>query len=284
MVATDAWSRATCASSAIVTLSRKRRWTRVLKVRKNQVAAVDPPSATAAVPTSTRLPPRMPSLRSLNHKASSASGSAAARARKNEARIMPGSWRYPNLHSRHIEDNAGGSSSCAATRGGLGEEIIGLALLIFSGGEAVRLQIKHGAVTPPFGHQLLMGAELNHLALFQHADSVRMPHRGKSVGDENGGTVTAGSQDAVEDLRLSPNIQLGGRLIEQDHAGAELNRAQGAGQGDALPLPPRKIRSPFIAARQHSVELGQFGRARRAERCLDHGIRRPCGGDIVAER
>ena len=48
MVATDACSRATCDSSAMVTLSRKPRCTRVLTVRRNQVAAADRPSATAA--------------------------------------------------------------------------------------------------------------------------------------------------------------------------------------------------------------------------------------------
>src|SRR5260370_19741186 len=43
MVATDACSCATWDSSAMVTLSRKRRCTRVLTVRRNHVAAVDTP-------------------------------------------------------------------------------------------------------------------------------------------------------------------------------------------------------------------------------------------------
>ncbi len=47
MVAIEACSRATCASSAIVTLSRKRRCTRVLTVVRNQVAVADTPSARA---------------------------------------------------------------------------------------------------------------------------------------------------------------------------------------------------------------------------------------------
>ena len=52
MVATEACSRATCDSSAIVTLSRKRRCTRVLIVRRNQVAVADTPRPTAAASTS----------------------------------------------------------------------------------------------------------------------------------------------------------------------------------------------------------------------------------------
>ena len=91
MVATDAWSRATCPSSAIVTLSRKRRWTRVLTVRRNHVAAADTPSATAAIRTSPRSPCRTPSPSSLNQRARSASGRALISERRNEARSNPGS-------------------------------------------------------------------------------------------------------------------------------------------------------------------------------------------------
>ena len=56
IVAIDASSRATCDSSAIVTLSRKRRCTRVLTVRRNQVAVADTPSATAAIRTRRQSP------------------------------------------------------------------------------------------------------------------------------------------------------------------------------------------------------------------------------------
>jgi hypothetical protein len=93
MVGTDACRRATCDSSAIVTLSRKRRCTRVLIVRRNQVAAAETPSAIAAVPTRTRLPSSTPSPKSMNHKAKSASGRAASSARQHDARSMPGSYR-----------------------------------------------------------------------------------------------------------------------------------------------------------------------------------------------
>ena len=48
MVATDACSRATCDSSAMVTRSRKRRCTRPLITRRNHVAAVERPRPTAA--------------------------------------------------------------------------------------------------------------------------------------------------------------------------------------------------------------------------------------------
>jgi hypothetical protein len=41
METTEAWSRATCDSSAIVTLSRKRRCTRVETVRSHHVAQAE---------------------------------------------------------------------------------------------------------------------------------------------------------------------------------------------------------------------------------------------------
>ena len=56
MVAIEASSVATCDSSAIVTLSRNRRCTRVLTVWRNHVAAAETPSAIAANRTSDQSP------------------------------------------------------------------------------------------------------------------------------------------------------------------------------------------------------------------------------------
>jgi hypothetical protein len=93
MVATDACSRATWASSAIFTLSRKRRCTRVLTVRSSQVAAAETPSATAAKRTRRPSCPSTPSPSSLSHQAINASGSAASSASTNAESMRPGSWR-----------------------------------------------------------------------------------------------------------------------------------------------------------------------------------------------
>ena len=91
MVAMEASSRATCDSSAIVTLSRKRRCTRVLTVRRNHVAVADTPSATAAIWTRRQFAWSTPSPSSLNQSASSASGSAESSASENAATSRPGS-------------------------------------------------------------------------------------------------------------------------------------------------------------------------------------------------
>ena len=77
-------------SSAMVTLSRKRRCTRVLTVRRNQVAAAETPSAAAATCTRRACAAgATPSPSSLNHSASSASGSAAQQ-RQGERRDASG--------------------------------------------------------------------------------------------------------------------------------------------------------------------------------------------------
>ena len=93
MVATDAWSRATCASRAIVTRSRKRRWTRASTVRSTQVAAADSPRPTAATSSSRRSPSSTPLPSRASHRASRASGRAAASDSRKEATSSPGSWR-----------------------------------------------------------------------------------------------------------------------------------------------------------------------------------------------
>ena len=56
--------------------------------------------------------------------------------------------------------------------------------------------------------------------------------------------VPRGGEDAIEDLGLAAHVELGGRLIEQDHAGALPHGAERAGQCDALPLAARKSVPP----------------------------------------
>src|SRR5207248_2678415 len=105
------------------------------------------------------------------------------------------------------------------------------------GGEALRLQIKHRAVATAFGHELVVRAELDDLAVLEHADAVGVPHRGKAMRDEDGCAAAAGREDAIEYLRLAANVELRRRFIQEHDAGAEFHRAQGARQRDTLPLP-----------------------------------------------
>ena len=93
IVAVDACRRATWDSRAIVTLSRKRRWTRVLSVPRIQVATADRPRPTAAVSSRLRSPADKPSPRSFSQSAIRASGIAASWESAKERTIIPGSWR-----------------------------------------------------------------------------------------------------------------------------------------------------------------------------------------------
>src|SRR3989441_1078799 len=162
MVATDACSCATCDSSAMVTLSRKRRCTRVLTVRRNHVAAADTPRPIAAPWTMPGLCSRIPLPSSINHNARSASGNAASCDSTSAATIKRGSWRYPSLHNRHMDDSAGGSGSIVpGGRSRSGEDVIRRALLLRND-EALRLQIEHRPVAPGERHQLVVRAELDH--------------------------------------------------------------------------------------------------------------------------
>src|SRR5216683_4832467 len=164
MVATDACNRATCDSRAMVTRSRKRRWTRVPTVRRNHVPAVDNPSAIAAMRMSPASCWRTPSLSNFSHNASSESGSADSSERTSATNMRLGSKWNPSLSSRHIDGSAGGRSStvraaCLVRPLRSDEDVIHhpLLLLLLTHAEALRLQVEHGPVTPAQLHQLVVG-------------------------------------------------------------------------------------------------------------------------------
>src|ERR1700722_18163259 len=183
MVTTDARRLATWASSAIVTLSRKRRCTRVLTVRRNHVAATDTPRPIAAPCTIPGRCSTTPLPNSISHNARSASGSAASCDSTKAATIMRGSWRYPSLHNRHIDERAGGSGAITS-RSRSGEDVI-CGSLLFRDVEALGLQIEHRPIAPGQRHQLIMRAELDDPAVLQHADTIGMADRGEAMRDED---------------------------------------------------------------------------------------------------
>ena len=78
-------------------------------------------------------------------------------------------------------------------------------------------------------------------------------------------------EDAVEDLGLAADVELRGGLVEQDDAGAALDREQRAGQRHPLPLAARKVGAALVLARQHGVERRRGRRGaglRRAPRLI----------------
>src|SRR5215467_7168810 len=144
----------------MVTLSLKRRCSLVDTVWSSQVATAETARAMTANRTRPGLWSISPSPSSLNQTASSASGSAATRARTKDTPISAGSYRNPSRQSRHIDASDGGSRSGSAAAGS-GEDIEGhlfLALLRRSAGESPRLQREHRPVPAARSHQLIVAS------------------------------------------------------------------------------------------------------------------------------
>src|SRR5213593_1421637 len=101
---------------------------------------------------------RIPLPSSINHNARRASGNAASCDDTSAAIIKRGSWRYPSLHNRHIDDSAGGSGSIVpgvpGARSRSGEDFIGRALLLAWDAETLRLQVEHRPIAPAERHEL----------------------------------------------------------------------------------------------------------------------------------
>ncbi len=98
----------------------------------------------------------------------------------NEAAISRGSWRIAEL--QHPPHRGQGRRAGRLRRG-----VIGRSLLVRLGREALGLQLEHRAVAPAQGHQLVVGAELDHAAVLEHADAVRVAHGREAVRDQDGG-------------------------------------------------------------------------------------------------
>src|SRR5690606_20767019 len=100
---------------------------------------------------------------------------------------------------------------------------------------------EHRAVAATRRHQLPVAAEFDHAAVLDDADAVGVAHGRESVRDEDGRRVAGGGQDAVENLRLTPHVQLRRRLVEEHDASTETYRRERTRERDPLPLPTRKV-------------------------------------------
>src|SRR5229473_719597 len=96
----------------------------------------------------------------MSQSASSASGSAASCDSANAASISRGSWRYPSLHSRHIDDSAGGRAS----PGRSGEDVIGHPPLFAPDCETLGLEVEQRSIATVQADQLVVRPELDDAA------------------------------------------------------------------------------------------------------------------------
>src|SRR5207245_6178033 len=160
---------------------------------------------------------RRPLPRSISHNARSASGSAAICDNTNATSINRGSWRYPSLHNRHIDERAGGSGSIFSgvrdfagvpdARLRSGEDVIRRALLLRDV-KALRLQIEHRPVAPAERHQLFVRAEFDNPAVLKDADAISMANGREAMRNQDGGATPCCREQTIENLCFSADVQL----------------------------------------------------------------------------
>src|SRR5262249_46367844 len=83
------------------------------------------------------------------------------------------------------------------------------------------LQVEHRAIASRESHQLVVGAEFDHVAALEHTDPIGMANRRKAMRNENGGRVSCRSENAVEDFSFAADIELSRWFVQQHHSGAE---------------------------------------------------------------
>ena len=87
----------------------------------------------------------------------------------------------------------------------------------------MRLQIEHGPIAPGERHQLVVGAELDDPAVFEHADPIGMANRREAMRDQDGGAMPCRGEQAIEDLRFPAHVELRGRFVQQHQTGTKLD-------------------------------------------------------------
>src|SRR5262245_10646090 len=100
------------------------------------------------------------------------------------------------------------------------------------------------------GHEVVVGADLDHLAVVEHDDTVGARRRLEPVGDEQGRAALAHAAHGPHHLRLGGQVEVGSRLVQnQDGRIDQL----GPGQGDELAL-ARGQRAPPL---DHGLEVAR---------------------------
>ena len=120
-----------------------------------------------------------------------------------------------------------------------------------------RLQRKQLGVAPAPAQQLLVGANLHELAVFDDQDAVGHADGAEAVADEDGGFAQGQLLEALEDFVLGAGIEGGGGLVEDEELGVA---HVSAAEGDFLPLAAAQIHAAVEAAANHLVvAAGQLG-------------------------
>src|SRR5262245_37475334 len=120
--------------------------------------------------------------------------------------------------------------------------------------------------------------------MFQHADTIRIAHGGKSMRNKNGRRLPGGLENSIEYFGLAAHIQLCSWFIEQYQSCAELDGAKSASQSDPLPLSAGKIRPSEVTFGQWSIQAREVSSTCLSERRTNEVVRSSSGRDVVAQR
>jgi hypothetical protein len=97
-------------------------------------------------------------------------------------------------------------------------------------------------------------AVLHDVAVLEDDDAVRTPDGREPMRDEDRRQAARQLEETVEERRLGADVEIGGGLVEHEHAGAALDREQRPGDRDPLPLPARELGALGVLAREGRVQ------------------------------
>src|SRR5690625_345588 len=98
-------------------------------------------------------------------------------------------------------------------------------------------------------HEFLVGAPPHHAARLEHDDLLRVADRGDALGDDDHRALLRRLLQRGPDLGIGRDVEGGEGVVEQVHLRLGHERA---GDGQALALPARDVRSPL---RDRRIEL-----------------------------
>src|SRR6476646_3681247 len=139
-------------------------------------------------------------------------------------------------------------------------------------------------VRPARGDQLVVRPLLGDFAAFEDDDLAGAADGGEAVGDDYGGAAVEQALKAALDRFLGADVDVGGRLVEDQDAGLG---EEGAGEGDKLALAGRELDAALADFGVETVGQGadELGRPDGGDRRFDLlGARLwPPEGDVFAD-
>ena len=119
--------------------------------------------------------------------------------------------------------------------------------------EARGLCVEHLSVAAIGREQGGVRAVLDDVAGLEDDDAVRAAHGGEAVRDDDRGQPARDLEELIVELGFGAHVEMSGRFIEDQDAGAGGGREQRSGEREPLPLAIRDLRTVAILTRQPGV-------------------------------